>query len=69
MTDQKRPKRRGRKPAEGDKRKFLATLDPEVIKNLKLAAIENDTSASECLEEAAKEWLKRRAKEQAGSRS
>ena len=59
MAEKKKPLRRGRKPAEGDKRKFLATLDPEVIKNLKLAAIQDDTSASECLEEAAKEWLQR----------
>ncbi|MEH2582583.1 hypothetical protein V1281_004478 [Nitrobacteraceae bacterium AZCC 2161] len=36
-------------------------MDPEVIKNIKLAAIEDDTSASEAMEEAARLWLKRRA--------
>lgn len=61
MSDQEEPrKKRGRKPADGEKRKFLATLHPEVIKHLKLAAIQDDTSASECLEKAAEEWLERR---------
>jgi hypothetical protein len=59
MAEQKKP--RGRKPADGDKRKFLATMDPEIIKALKLAAIEDDTSASEALEAAAAQWLERRA--------
>ena len=49
------------KPAECNKRQFLLTMDPEVIKNIKLAAIEDDTSASEAMEEAARLWLKRRA--------
>ena len=62
MADQKQPLRRGRKPAEGDKRNSLQTLDPEVVKAMKLAAIGDDTSASECLEEAAKEWLEWRTK-------
>jgi hypothetical protein len=62
MTEKKKPRRKGRKPAEGDKRQFLLTMDPEVIKNIKLAAIEDDTSASETVEEAAKQWLERRAK-------
>jgi hypothetical protein len=61
MAEQKKPLRRGRKPADGDKRKFLATMDPEIIKALKLAAIEDDTSASEALEAAAAQWLERRA--------
>ncbi len=65
MTGKKKPLRKGRKPAEGDKRQFLLTMDPEVIKNIKLAAIEDDTSASETMEEAAKQWLERRK----GSRS
>jgi hypothetical protein len=65
MTDQKRPPRKvgkkpGRKPAEGiDKRKFLATMESETIKSLKLAAIQKNSSASEILEEAAVQWLER----------
>jgi len=75
MTDLKRPPRKirkkpGRKPAEGvDKRKFLATLEAETIKGLKLAAIEKSTSASEILEDAAREWLEKRAKGQSDSRT
>jgi len=56
----KKPKRKGRKPPEGDKRQFLTTMDPEVIKAVKLAAIEDETSASLILEKAAKEFLERR---------
>jgi hypothetical protein len=35
-------------------------MDAELIKAIKLAAIEQDTSASVILETAAKEWLQRR---------
>jgi hypothetical protein len=62
MAEQRKPVRKGRKPApRGDKkRQFLATMDPELIKSIKLAAIEDETSASEILEEAAQQWLARR---------
>lgn len=46
MNEPKAPLRKGRKPAAGDKRQFLATMDPEVIKAIKKAAIEDETSAS-----------------------
>jgi hypothetical protein len=50
----------GRKPVQGnDLRKFLATLEAETIKGLKLAAIQEGTTASEVLEKAAAEWLAR----------
>lgn len=61
MSEEKKPVRKGRKPAEGDKRQILLTMDPEVIKRIKLAAIEDDSSASVAMEEAAREWLERRA--------
>jgi hypothetical protein len=35
-------------------------MDPEVIKAIKTAAIELDTTASELMEEAAVQWLERR---------
>jgi hypothetical protein len=61
MAEQKTSLRKGRKPAPGPgKRYFLATMGAELIKNLKLAAIEDETSASEVLEKAAQEWLERR---------
>jgi len=54
-------KRKGRKPAGGGaKRQFLATMDPELIKKIKTAAIQTDVSASEILEEAARAWLAQR---------
>ena len=46
MKKTEKPKPKGRKPAEGDQRQFLTTMDPEVIKGVKLAAIEDDTTAS-----------------------
>jgi hypothetical protein len=61
MKKPTKPKPKGRKPAEGDKRQFLTTMDPDVIKSIKLAAIEEETSASVILETAAKEWLERRS--------
>ena len=67
MKEPKNPLRKGRKPPEGDKRQFLTTMDPEVIKSVKKAAIEEETSASVILERAAKEWLERRNKKSAGS--
>ena len=60
MKKPTKPKPKGRKPAEGDKRQFLTTMDPDVIKAIKMAAIEDETSASVILETAAKEWLERR---------
>jgi hypothetical protein len=35
-------------------------MDPDVIKAVKKAAIEDETPASEILEEAARAWLERR---------
>jgi hypothetical protein len=60
MSEEKKPNRKGRKPAEGDKSQILLTMDPEVIKLIKLASIEDDSSASATMEEAAREWLERR---------
>ncbi|MBN8978631.1 MAG: ribbon-helix-helix protein, CopG family [Rhizobiales bacterium] len=59
---------KGRKPVGGGekKRQFLATMDADVIKAVKLAAIENEISASEILEDAARQWLDRRAKNKKG---
>jgi hypothetical protein len=67
MEEPKKPPRKGRKPPEGNKRQFLTTMDPDVIKAVKLVAIEEDTTASLILERAAKEFLERRNKKSAGS--
>jgi hypothetical protein len=53
------PKKRKQAPAAG-KRYFLATMDDQLIKDLKVAAIDEDKSASECLETATRDWLARR---------
>jgi len=52
--------RKGRQAPPGDRRQFLATLDASLIKALKSAALYDDRSASDILEEAAREWLERR---------
>jgi hypothetical protein len=67
MKKPTKSKAKGRKPPEGDKRQFLTTMDPEVIKSIKLAAIEDDTTASLILEKAATEFLERRKKKTSGS--
>ena len=48
---------KGRKPAKGEKKQFLTTIDPEIIRQIKQAAIGLDRTASEIMEEAAKNWL------------
>jgi hypothetical protein len=59
MADAKPSQKKGRKPPQGDKRQFLTSMDPEVIRRIKQAAIGLDKTASEVMEEAAKEWLQR----------
>ena len=59
MADDKPSPRRGRKPPQGDKRQFLTTMDPDVIRAIKQVAIELDRTASDLMEEAAKQWLAR----------
>ncbi|MET4479146.1 hypothetical protein [Bradyrhizobium sp. F1.13.3] len=57
--DRKKP---GRKPPPGaeNRRQFLAVMDADVIKAIKVAAAEEDKTASELLEQAARELLQRR---------
>ncbi len=59
MADDKPSPRRGRKPPTGDKRQFLITMDPDVIRTIKQAALDLDRTASHIMEEAAKLWLER----------
>jgi hypothetical protein len=46
----------------GDRRQFLTTMSADVIKAVKLAALEDGINAWEIMEEAAKDWLARRKK-------
>jgi hypothetical protein len=59
---EKKASLKGRKPPEGDKRQFLLSIDSEVIRSIKLSALEDDTTSSAIMEEAAKQWLDRRKK-------
>jgi hypothetical protein len=53
-------KKAGKDKGSPAKRNFFATMSAEVIKAIKRAALEDDTTASEILEEAANQWLDRR---------
>ena len=44
---------------QGDKRQFLTTMDPDVIRAFKQKALDLDRTASDVMEEAAKQWLER----------
>jgi hypothetical protein len=59
MAEKKVTGKPGRKPPDGAKKQFLSSMDPEVIRAIKVAAAELDKNASQVLEEAAKEWLGR----------
>jgi hypothetical protein len=59
MADDKPSTRRGRKPPQGEKRQFLTTMDPDVIRAIKQVALDLDRTASDLMEEAAKQWLER----------
>jgi len=58
MAD-KKPVARGRKPPVGEKKQFLTSMDPDIIRRIKAAAALRDKTASFVLEEAAKDWLDR----------
>ncbi|QAU48840.1 hypothetical protein [Bradyrhizobium guangzhouense] len=59
MAEKKADAKRGRKPPDGEKKQFLSSMDPDVIRAIKVAAAELDRTASQVLETAAKEWLER----------
>jgi hypothetical protein len=59
MAEKKMAVKPGRKPPDGEKRQFLTSMDPTVIRRIKAAAALRDKTASWVLEEAAKEWLER----------
>jgi hypothetical protein len=60
MVEKKKAQKRGRRSALGDRRQFLTMMSPDVIKSIKLAAIEDDRAAWSVMEEAAVQWLDRR---------
>lgn len=58
----------GRARAPVGKRQVLVIMDSEVIKQAKLAAVEDDRKMSHVVEEAVREWLDRRRKDRAAVR-
>lgn len=60
MVEKKKAQKRGRRTAVGDRRQFLTMMSPEIIKLIKLAALESDRAAWDIMEEAAIQWLERR---------
>jgi hypothetical protein len=49
---------------EVDRRQFLTTMSPDVIKRIKHAALADDRNAEEIMEEAAVQWLERQDAEE-----
>ncbi len=49
-----------RKQPVGERRQFLTTMSADVIRAVKLAALEDGMNAWEIMEEAAEQWLARR---------
>ena len=47
-----------RRGTKDGKRQFLVYLDPEIIKQVKLLAVERETSASQLVGEALTAWLR-----------
>jgi hypothetical protein len=60
MVEKKKAPKRGRRSPLGDRRQFLTMMNPEVIRSIKVAAIEDDRAAWDIMEEAARQWLERR---------
>lgn len=54
-----RTKSRSKKPKDKEKRQMLLHLDSDVIKDLKKAAVDRESSASAIANEAIDAWLKK----------
>lgn len=52
-------KKPSRERSDG-RRTLLVYLDPAIIKDLKMAALDDDCNVYEIVEEAARDWLKKR---------
>lgn len=62
MVGKKRAPKRGKRTPIGDRVTFLAMMDKDVVADIKQVAIEEHRAAWDVMEQAAREWLKRRAK-------
>jgi hypothetical protein len=59
MADKKTARKPGRPAPDSEKKQFLASMDPDILRRMKAAAALREKTASFVLEEAAKEWLDR----------
>lgn len=65
-------KKRSVKPrarAPVGKRQVLVIMDQEVIKSVKVAAVEDDIKMSHAVEKAVRDWLNKRKRERAASKA
>ena len=60
-------KARARAPV--GKRQVLIIMDQDVIKSVKVAAVEDDIKMSHAVEEAVRDWLTKRKRERATSKA
>lgn len=57
---EKDAKASGRPRAPAGKKQVLVLMDKEVIKQVKMAAVDDDMKMSHAVEKAVREWLERR---------
>lgn len=62
----KRPAKTRARAPEG-KRQVLIIMDQDVIKSVKVAAVEDDIKMSHAVEKAVRDWLSKRKRERAAS--
>jgi hypothetical protein len=67
QPEKKPVKARARAPA--GKRQVLIIMDQDVIKSVKVAAVEDDIKMSHAVEEAVRDWLSKRKRERATSKA
>ncbi|MBR0793049.1 hypothetical protein JQ631_28585 [Bradyrhizobium manausense] len=65
MVGKKKAPKRGKRTPIGDRVTFLAMMDKEVIADIKQVAIEEHRAAWDVMEQAAREFLKRRQNKRA----
>lgn len=66
------PKKRLVKPrarAPAGKRQVLIIMDQDVIKSVKVAAVEDDIKMSHAVEEAVRDWLSKRKRERTAGKA
>jgi len=67
-----KPKKQRVKPrsrAPEGKKQVLIIMDQDVIKSVKVAAVEDEIKMSHAVEEAVRDWLSKRRRERAASRT